>query len=79
MNRDPELCVGVARVSGIPVQGEQASVGRMIDEDAIWQRWEAFGLQLNERGRRLFVAGEVRTTGWGGLAVVSKLLLFGVS
>src|SRR4249919_3457194 len=45
----------------------------MIDEDAIRQRWEAVGSQLDERGRRLFAAGEVRTAGWGGLAVVSKI------
>ena len=45
----------------------------MIDEDAIRQRWKAVGCQLDERGRRLFAAGEVRTAGWGGLAVVSKI------
>ena len=45
----------------------------MIDEDAIRQRWEAVGSKLDERGRRLFAAGEVRTAGWGGLAVVSKI------
>ena len=28
-----------------------------------------FGSNLDERGRRLFAAGEVRTAGWGGLAV----------
>ena len=45
----------------------------MIDEGAIRQRWEAVGCQLDERGRRLFAAGEVRTAGWGGLAVVSRI------
>ena len=45
----------------------------MIDEDAIRQRWEAVGSKLDERGRRLFAAGEVRTAGWGGLGVVSKI------
>ena len=45
----------------------------MIDEDAIRQRWDAVGSKLDERGRRLFAAGEVRTAGWGGLAVVSKI------
>ena len=45
----------------------------MIDEDAIWQRWEAVGSKLDERGQRLFAAGEVRTAGWGGLAAVSKI------
>ena len=45
----------------------------MIDEDAIRQRWEAVGSKLDERGQRLFAAGEVRTAGWGGLAIVSKI------
>ena len=45
----------------------------MIDEDAIRLRWEAVGCQLDERGRRLFAAAEVRTAGWGGLAVVSRI------
>jgi len=45
----------------------------MIDEDAILQRWEAVGSKLDERGRRLFAAGEVRTAGWGGLAIVSNI------
>jgi|SRR5262245_6302916 len=45
----------------------------MIDEDAIRYRWETVGRHLDERGRRLFAAAEVRTAGWGGLAVVSKI------
>jgi Rhodopirellula transposase DDE domain len=45
----------------------------MIDEDAIRYRWETVGSRLDERGRRLFAAGEVRTAGWGGLAIVSKI------
>jgi len=45
----------------------------MIDEGAIRYRWETVGSQLDERGRRLFAAGEVRTAGWGGLAVVSMI------
>lgn len=45
----------------------------MIDKDAIRQRWELVGSKLNERDRRLFAAAEVRTAGWGGLAVVSKI------
>jgi len=45
----------------------------MIDEDAIRRRWEAVGSKLDERGRRLFAAGEVRTAGWGGLAIVSQI------
>ena len=45
----------------------------MIDEGAIRQRWEAVGSKLDERGRRLFAAGEVRSACWGGLAVVSRI------
>jgi Rhodopirellula transposase DDE domain len=45
----------------------------MIDEDAIRYRWETVGSKLDERGRRLFAAGEVRTAGWGGLKVVSRI------
>ncbi len=45
----------------------------MIDEDAIRTRWDTVGSKLDERGRRLFAAGEVRTAGWGGLAVVSRI------
>jgi Rhodopirellula transposase DDE domain len=45
----------------------------MIDEDAIRTRWDAVGSKLDERGRRLFAAGEVRTAGWGGLAMVSRI------
>jgi hypothetical protein len=45
----------------------------MIDEDAIRYRWETVGSKLDERGRRLFAAGEVRTAGWGGLAIVSTI------
>jgi hypothetical protein len=45
----------------------------MIDEDAIRYRWETVGSKLDERGRRLFAASEVRTAGWGGLAVVSRI------
>jgi len=45
----------------------------MVDADAIWQRWEAVGAKLDERGRRLFAAAEARTAGWGGLALVSKI------
>lgn len=45
----------------------------MIEEDAIGYRWDAVGSKLDERGRRLFAAGEVRTAGWGGLAIVSRI------
>src|SRR5271166_314248 len=53
---------------------ERTGVGRgMIDENAIRQWWEAVGSKLDERGQRLFAAGEVRSAGWGGLAAVSKI------
>ncbi len=45
----------------------------MIDEDAIQYRWDTVGIRLDERGRRLFAAAEVRTAGWGGLAVVARI------
>ncbi len=45
----------------------------MIDEDSIRYRWETVGCKLDERGRRLFAAAEVRTAGWGGLAIVSRI------
>jgi hypothetical protein len=45
----------------------------MIDEDAIGYRWDRVGSKLDERGRRMFAAGEVRTAGRGGLAVVSRI------
>jgi hypothetical protein len=45
----------------------------MIDEDAIRYRWDRVGSKLDERGRRLFAAAEVRTAGWGGLAIVSRI------
>jgi Rhodopirellula transposase DDE domain len=45
----------------------------MIDEDAIRYRCETVGCKLDERGRRMFAAAEVRTAGWGGLAVVARV------
>jgi len=45
----------------------------MIDRKAIRQRWNAVGSKLDERGRRLFAAGEVHAAGWGGLAAVSDI------
>ena len=44
----------------------------MIDEAAIRLRWDTVGSRLDERGRRLFAAAEVRSAGRGGLALVSK-------
>src|SRR5258708_5371603 len=45
----------------------------MIDTQAIRQRWESVGSKLDERGRRVFAAGEVRAAGWGGLAAVCEI------
>lgn len=45
----------------------------MIDEATIRYRWDMVGSRLDERGGRLFAAAEVRTAGWGGLAIVSRI------
>jgi hypothetical protein len=45
----------------------------MIDDEGIRYRWETVGAKLDERGRRLFAASEVRSAGWGALAVVSRI------
>ena len=45
----------------------------MIDEAAIRLRWDRVGSGLDERGRRLYAAAEVRSAGRGGLAIVSKI------
>ena len=45
----------------------------MIETQGIRQRWECVGSKLDERGRRVFAAGEVRAAGWGGLAAVSAI------
>jgi hypothetical protein len=45
----------------------------MIDEGAIRLRWDTVGSGLDERGRRLFAAAEVRSAGRGGLAAVAKI------
>lgn len=41
--------------------------------DPFRQRWETFGSKLDERGRRLFAASEVRTAGRGGLAAIAEI------
>jgi Rhodopirellula transposase DDE domain len=63
----------VTQAAGIPDLSEQAYVDCMIDENAIRYRWDTVGSKLDERGRRLFAAAEVRTAGWGGLAIVSRI------
>lgn len=45
----------------------------MIDEAGIRLRWAQVGSKLDERGRRLWAAGEVQSAGHGGLAVVSRI------
>jgi hypothetical protein len=44
----------------------------MIDERAIGERYGALRDQLDERGRRLHAAAEVRALGYGGLAAVAR-------
>jgi hypothetical protein len=44
----------------------------MIDENAIRARYAAIKDQLDERGRRLFVAAEKLAAGYGGTAAVSR-------
>jgi hypothetical protein len=41
-------------------------------EDKIWQRYQAVKDTLNERSRRLFVASEAVTYGYGGIAAASR-------
>ena len=45
----------------------------MIDTQAIRQRWSSVGSKLDERGRRVFAAGEARAAGWGGVAALSEI------
>jgi hypothetical protein len=58
---------------GIPWFGVGLEMIWIIDAAAIRLRWEAVGSKLDERGRRLFAAAEVRAAGRGGLALVSKV------
>ena len=44
----------------------------MIDENAIRARYAAIKDQLDERGRRLFVAAEKAAAGYGGTAAVAR-------
>jgi hypothetical protein len=45
----------------------------MVDRRPIRQRWTSFGSKLDERGRRLFAAAEVKAAGHGGMAAVSEV------
>src|SRR5579872_4883629 len=44
----------------------------MVDASVIRERFAAVGRSLNERSRRLFVAAEAKTAGYGGIAVTSR-------
>ena len=44
----------------------------MIDRKAIRERWHSVGSKLDEKGRRLFAAGEVRAAGRGGKEAVAR-------
>jgi DNA-binding MurR/RpiR family transcriptional regulator len=44
----------------------------MIDEQAIRSRFLAIKDQLNEKGRRMFVAAEKAAAGYGGTAAVCR-------
>src|SRR5688572_11496114 len=44
----------------------------MTDEDAIRRDYKVIEPTLNERGRRLFAAAQVRLLGYGGLAAVAR-------
>jgi hypothetical protein len=45
----------------------------MIDREGIRLRWELVGSKLDERGQRLFAAGEARAAGWSGKAAVAAI------
>ena len=45
----------------------------MIDTQGIRRRWQSVGSKFDERGRRMFAAGEVRAAGWGGLKAVCEI------
>ena len=45
----------------------------MIDELAIWLRFEALKPVLDERGRRRFAAAEARAAGFGGIQAVAQI------
>jgi hypothetical protein len=45
----------------------------MIDCKAIRNRWKAVGAKLDERGRRVFAAREVRAAGWEAVSEITGL------
>jgi hypothetical protein len=44
----------------------------MIDEASVHRQYELLRPSLDERGRRLFAASQVRALGYGGLALVAR-------
>ena len=63
----------MTRGRGIHGRYERDYCGEMIDRQAIQQRWDDLRDTLDERGRRLFAAAEVRAAGYGGLTVVAEV------
>jgi transposase len=45
---------------------------RVIDEEAIGERYRALAGELDERRRRLWAAAEARSAGYGGIAAVAR-------
>ena len=43
----------------------------MIEDGPLQERWEAMELHLDERARRLFVASEAKSAGYGGIVTVA--------
>jgi len=46
----------------------------MSDSDPISERFASLSPFLDERGRRLFAATEARSAGYGGIALVSRII-----
>jgi len=46
--------------------------GVLVDESGIRERWQVVEQELDERGRRMWVAAEARSHGWGGIAAVVR-------
>jgi len=44
----------------------------MIDEASVRRQYELLRPSLDERGRRLFAASQVRALGYGGLSLVAS-------
>jgi DNA-binding phage protein len=58
---------------GIPAAAGGLYCVLMIDSEGNCSRWLAVAGHLDERGRRLFAAAEVRVAGYGGLAAVARI------